>query len=86
MSPRLNPLIAPSHVVPAAEASHEGAAAETAAHHADEEDDTAIEGAMQFQQNFPGQLTTRELGAHRVAHTPYKSLVRGMRARARAQC
>ena len=49
MSLRLNPLIAPSHVVPAAEASHEGAAAETAAHHADDEDDRAMEGARQFQ-------------------------------------
>ena len=52
VSPRLNPLIAASHVVRAAEASREGASAETAAHHADDEDDTAMEGARQFQHHF----------------------------------
>ena len=71
VNPRLNPLIAPSRAVPAAEASHEGAAAETAAHLADEEDET-LKGA-------------RELEAYRVAHN-IQSLVRGMRARWRAQC
>ena len=36
---------APSNVEPAAEASHKGAAAGMAAHHAGEEDETAMEGA-----------------------------------------
>ena len=83
MSPRLNPLIAASHVVPATEASHEGAAAETAAHHADEEDETAMEGARQFQHH-------ESADSSRVGGTSsgalLQSLVRGMRARARAQC
>ena len=66
----LNPLTAPSNVVSPAEAPHEGAAAETAAHHADEEDDTATEEAMSVPAPLLGQSTARELEAHRVAHTP----------------
>ena len=57
----LNPLIAPSHAVPAAEASNDGAAAETAAHHADAEDDTAMEGARAVPEPPPSQPKAREL-------------------------
>ena len=66
-SPRLNPLIAPSRAEPAAEASHQEAAAETAAHHASEEDETAMEGARNVPVPPPSQWTAPELEAHRVA-------------------
>ena len=69
VSPRLHPLRAPSHVVSAAKASHAGTAAETAAHHADEEDETAVEGAKAVPVPLPSQPTARELEAHREAHT-----------------
>ena len=60
-------------MVPAAEASHEGAAAETASHHADEEDETAMEGASPVQAPLPSQPTARELEAHRVARSLYRA-------------
>ena len=60
--------MAPSNVVPAAEASHAGAAAEEAAHLADEEDETAMEGARAVPAPLPSQPTAEELEAHRVAH------------------
>ena len=59
-------MTAPSHVVPAAEASHEGAAAETAAHDADKEDETATEGARAVPAPLPSQPRVRELEAHRA--------------------
>ena len=51
--------------------THEGAAAETAAHQADEEDEAAMEGASAVQAPLPNQPTARELEAHRVA--PYRA-------------
>ena len=72
---------APSLVVPAAEASHEGAAAEAAAHHADKEDETSMKEAAAVPAPLPSQPGNTSSGAH-TAH----SLVRGMRARTRAQC
>ena len=60
VSPRLNPLTAPSRMVPAAEAPHEGTA-ETAAYPADEEDETAVEGKRAFSPPLPSQPTAREL-------------------------
>ena len=53
--------------------THEGAAAETAAHQADEEDEAAMEGASAVQAPLPIQPTARELEAHRVAHPPYRA-------------
>ena len=54
MSPRLNPLLAPSH---------EEAAAEAAAHRADQDDETEMEDV----EAVPAPRTTRELEAHRLA-------------------
>ena len=46
-----------------ADASHEGAAAETAAHYADEEDETAME-AKAVPAPLPSQATARESWMH----------------------
>ena len=54
---------------PVAEASREGPAAETAAHHADEEDETAMEGARSVPAPLPSQPTARELEPPSGAHT-----------------
>ena len=79
MNPRLNPLIAPSRVVPAAEASHEGADAETATHPADEDGETAMEEARAVPAPLQSQPTVE-----RWSHLE-QSLVR-MRVKTRAQC
>ena len=48
-------------------------AAETAAHHADDEDETAMEGARDVPAPLPSQPTARELEAHLVVHTPCRA-------------
>ena len=59
VSARLNPLIALRHAVPVAEASCEGAAAETAAHHAGEEDEGAWKARGPVQQHRVDTHTCR---------------------------
>ena len=56
---------------PVAEASHEGAAAETEAHHADEEDEAAMDGARAVPAPLPSPPTARVMEAYRVAHTHF---------------
>ena len=57
------------HVAPAVRASHEGADAKTAEHHADE-DETAVEWARAVPAPLSSQPTAREFEAHLSgAHT-----------------
>ena len=72
VSPGLKTQIAPSHVVPAANASH-GTVAGTAAHHADEEGETAMEGARAVPAPLPSQPTAPELEPPSGTHTPYRA-------------
>ena len=55
--------MAPSNVVPAAEATHAGAAAEEAAHPADEEDETAMEGARVVFSTTSESADSRRVGS-----------------------
>ena len=51
----------------------EGAAAETVAHHADEVDQTALEGTRAVPAPLPSVPIARELEAHRAAYTPHRA-------------
>ena len=66
---------------PVAEVSHEGPAAETAAHHADEEDETAMEGARATSTTSESADSSRAGGTPNGAHTA-QSVERGLRTRA----
>ena len=58
---------------PVAEAPHEGAAAVTEAHHADEEDEAAMDGARAVPAPLPSPPTARVMEAYRVAHTLHRA-------------
>ena len=70
--PGLNPLIAPSHEVPVAEASHEGAA-ETAAHHADEEDENSNGRSEGSSSTTSESADSSRVGGTSGGRTPYRA-------------
>ena len=51
----------------------EGAAAEAAAHEAEENPEVGMEEARAVPAPLPNQPTAKEIEAHNVAHTPYRA-------------